>query len=505
MEIHPDPDERPYFASSPNRPPMVTRIPEPRKPSGPPPAQAPDICGPGTAACRFLFPLRIGEQESKARIHFMELLQLAQRLNRILVLPNVGKSRMGACFKLDFEMYYDLERLEADLLTGPAGGVATMKLELFRRWVDAQAPGPSAQLVFISAKLDANANVTTTFYNDDLSIRVGSLDSNSNSNTDLPGCFAKFNALRLTAHAPLHIHLKRPAAPAHPIAASIIDALTRSDAHAAASPSSESAPDPDVLVLTYDLRLPIFPLPSPPPSPPTHPPTHQPQSQLQLHYAPRLHALATLLAPPPGTPYVAVHWRMESVAPALLPRCARALADTLDTLDTRSRWGSGGVSTVRTVWWASDYPGGLHRSGVSADGDGDGDAEGSRSAGKGVKPKSGTFRSVGALHAEAVGILGDALGEGGWEVLELTDARLAGLDLLDKGWGAEWLADAGVRAIVDKTIGMRATLFVSGAPGCARASSFTRQVLDERRAVFDRLKENEDELPALQNIVELFG
>ncbi|KAJ7846142.1 hypothetical protein B0H13DRAFT_2208897, partial [Mycena leptocephala] len=247
MEISPDPDERPYFASSPQRPPMVTRIPEARKPLGSP--HLPDICG--SKPCRFLLPLRIGEQESKARIHFMEILQLAQRLDRILVLPNVGKSRIGACFKWDFEMYYDLERLTDDLAL-PAGQ-ATVKLDLFRRWVDAEAP--SAQLGFLSTKQESQLEVDpTTFSSEDVSIRVGSIDSNM----DLPGCFAKFHALRLDAHAPLYIHLK-PHAQGRSVGTSIVDALTRPDIQATATSPSSSSTDPAVLVLTWDLRYPIFP------------------------------------------------------------------------------------------------------------------------------------------------------------------------------------------------------------------------------------------------------
>ncbi|KAJ7153602.1 hypothetical protein C8R46DRAFT_1042009 [Mycena filopes] len=450
MEIYPDPDERPYFASSLNRPPMVTRIPEARMPFGPPPP--PDICG--SSPCRFLLPLRIGEQESKARIHFMELLQLAQSLDRILVLPNVGKSRMGACFKEDFEMYYDLERL-TDEFPVAAGRVATMKVDLFRRWLDA-AQGPSAQLAFVSVKQELDSlNAPTTFSNEDLSIRVGSTNK-----MELPGCFSKFHALRLDAHAPLHIHLKQPA-PARPIAPAIIDALTRPEIQAAASASASSASDspsdPDVLVLSYDLRLPIFP-----PSP----------LRPQLHYAPRLHALAAALAPP--LPYTMVHWRMESVPPAALPACAHALVDTLANrlpLDP-------GV-----VWFASDYPHAVHRSAPPGVDYGSMNSDGVQ-----TKAKSRTFRDVGPLHAEAVGILGDALAEGGelegWKVVELTEARLAGLQDHDE-WGPELLADAGVRAIVDKLIGMRATLFV----------------IDGRRAVFDR-RDDEHEL---QNVVELFG
>jgi hypothetical protein len=76
---------------------MVTCIPEI--------PLAPDICGTLDTPCGFLLPLRIGEQES---IHLMEILQLAQRLDRILVLPNVGKSHIGpgTCFKSGLATYY---------------------------------------------------------------------------------------------------------------------------------------------------------------------------------------------------------------------------------------------------------------------------------------------------------------------------------------------------------------------------------------------------------------
>ncbi|KAJ7145075.1 hypothetical protein C8R43DRAFT_1237566 [Mycena crocata] len=453
MEISPDPDERPYFASSRNWPPLVTRIPEPKKRIGPslPPL---DICG--AAPCRFLLPLRIGEQESKARMHFMEILQLAQKLNRILVLPNVGKSRMGACFKSEFEMYYETEDLAATI-----GLVATVKLDLFRRWVDAEAP--SAQLSFFSSKKDPLFGVDPTlFSNDDVSIRVGA----TGSSVDVPGCFTKFHALRLDTHTPLYIHLKPHGQP-HPIDDAIVDALTRPEILAATARVSPPL-DPAVLVVTWDLRHPIFP---PPPVP------------LRLQYAPHLHALAAALAP--STPYIMVHWRMESVTPTTLPQCAHALVETLAHLP-------GGI---RTIWFASDYPHAVHRSALPGE---DFGAQTDSHGSPPMKAKSGTFRDAGPLHAVAVGIFGDAFAPGGdlegWEVAELTEPRVA--EMVD--WEPEVLEDPGVRAIVDKLIGMRAALFVSGAPGCGRVSSFTRQIIDEREKA---LRINDE----LENVVEFFG
>ncbi|KAF8181485.1 hypothetical protein BJ912DRAFT_906817, partial [Pholiota molesta] len=99
-------------------PPKVTRIPE--RPARPPPGSTPAagatadaLCPSAThpRPCRFLLPLRIAEQESKARIHLAQLALLARALNRTLVLPNVGRSKVGACFRWDLGAYYDVRSL----------------------------------------------------------------------------------------------------------------------------------------------------------------------------------------------------------------------------------------------------------------------------------------------------------------------------------------------------------------------------------------------------------
>ncbi|KAJ6620081.1 hypothetical protein B0H10DRAFT_2216362 [Mycena sp. CBHHK59/15] len=436
MEISPDPDERTYFASRDRWPPIVTHI-----------------CGTNsTPPCRFLLPLRISEQESKARIHFLEILHLARQLHRILVLPNVGKSRIGTCFKLDFETYYDLEKLADDLATN-GDGTRTVRQDLFRRWADAEAPG--AQIAFITAKPDHQVDDgdSSVFFNADASIRVPSKRA-ADSDMDLPGCFTtKLQSLRLDAHSPLHIHLK-PLPQPRLIGTSILDALTRPKILAASSRSELEAP---VLVLTWDLRHPIF-------------------------AAPTRHASTTPLAftrspPPSRRPSL----RRADRAPALRAR-ARRYACTAPARGRARR-------LVRERLPARCAP---------------------QSRGYGIRGvtsalKSGTFHNAGPLHAAAVGIFGDAFAPGGEledrTLMELDEARVETL-ARGGGWEPELLEDVGVRGIVDKIIGMRATLFVSGAPGCGRASSFTRQVLDERR---EALRRTDGRPTLLQNVVDLFG
>ncbi|CAB4479316.1 uncharacterized protein OCT59_027749 [Rhizophagus irregularis] len=66
----------------------------------------------GEKTCNFMFPYFIPEQETRANLHFRSLTFLAESLNRIMVLPNVGNSRIDCCTKFPFEFYYDLEKMK---------------------------------------------------------------------------------------------------------------------------------------------------------------------------------------------------------------------------------------------------------------------------------------------------------------------------------------------------------------------------------------------------------
>ncbi|PKK71820.1 hypothetical protein RhiirC2_407459 [Rhizophagus irregularis] len=59
-----------------------------------------------------MFPYFIPEQETRANLHLRSLTFLAESLNRIMVLPNVGNSRIDCCTKFPFEFYYDLEKMK---------------------------------------------------------------------------------------------------------------------------------------------------------------------------------------------------------------------------------------------------------------------------------------------------------------------------------------------------------------------------------------------------------
>ncbi|CAG8612002.1 5748_t:CDS:2 [Paraglomus brasilianum] len=66
----------------------------------------------GSPTCRFLFPVFVEEQESRTQQHIKRLLLMAQKTNRVLVLPNVEDARLGACKSFSFDFYYSMDETE---------------------------------------------------------------------------------------------------------------------------------------------------------------------------------------------------------------------------------------------------------------------------------------------------------------------------------------------------------------------------------------------------------
>ncbi|KAI0337241.1 hypothetical protein BDW22DRAFT_1340131 [Trametopsis cervina] len=238
--------------------------------------------------------------------------------------------------------------------------------------------------------------------------------------------------------------------------------------------------EPDVLIIHWDLRHLPFPLSPTTPS---------------LAYSARLQTLASKLTRAPA-PYLAIHWRTETVPPDHLPACADALVDTLSTLLADPTLARG----VEAVWLATDVPP------VSAHGQGE--KEGGEG---GPAQRSNTFKEVTAAHADALDVVHSAFEPGGpleaWRLTglaqemrrvraELAEAR-SGFSLVDEDFDGLIWQDAGVWGILDKMAAMEATLFVSGARGCGRVSSFTRQIVEYRTEGKGK------HIP--RNVVELFG
>jgi hypothetical protein len=494
-----DPDELPP-PSPQNKhawPPVVTRIPEPTVSNTPStivhhqfqhepistafPADFDfSICG--ADACRFILPLRIAEQESKARLHFLQILELAGSLNRIVVLPNVGKSRMGVCYRWNFDKYYDAEALRTRL---DDGRIRVIDMETFRLWVATRPIKPNAQTISINFKpLASLSSSETLFFENGITVKVEQ-DQDPSDPRHIRCLNLKFPRLGLQAYLPLSIHPSK-SLKSKPFGTRIVDALSREDVQISSFRDGDAAQvdiiddgrpsleeeendqgeeqdylghlsDPEVLILNYDLRHPAFATSkiSPPPLP----------------YARNLTTLATnLLAPFEPADYLVIHWRMETVPPNILARCAHSLVRTLVGLLQAQDVEDDVTSNYKTVWFASDYPYPISRPLPS-------NTNRYQTQGDGGS-KSGTFRGVGRQHEEAIEILRDAFDEGGalegtkitGLAEELAKARAATAEDGKTGVAIEGELndDSGILGILDKIVAMKAGLFVSGGKGCGR-------------------------------------
>ena len=425
--------------------------------------------------CRFLFPLWIGEQESRGRMHLMQVVHLAAALNRTLVLPNVGKSRIGGCGKWPFDAYYDVPSFARQVQDTLGVYQKMVPMDDFKTWLDMRPDSPTAHMIF----LDEN---TTAIVRDPLESTLISreefidvyadtmpLDLEDTRLKNARCLQRKFQRLDLDTRYPVSVRLATGDPPSTVTPGTQLAAiLQREDVSQASfrhtsrsAPSlqevltSETAPTVDalpneaeVLLIHWDLRH--FPFPT----------TATSQS---LNYSSNIHRLAEKLTAM-HQPYIAVHWRMETVVPTLLPDCAEALVDTLSILLADPTLGAG----VRSIWLATDLP-----------------WPSSPSDPMHVKTpvqRSNTFRNVTDEHIEALEILKTAFEpEGaleGWKLTGLAQeiARVRAtmessgdefaLDDDDEG-GLLW-EDSGVWGILDKMAAMESALFVSAARGCGR-------------------------------------
>ncbi|KAF8518222.1 hypothetical protein JB92DRAFT_2128600 [Gautieria morchelliformis] len=382
-----------------------------------------------TTPCRLLLPTFIGEQESKARRHLLQISHLSQSLNRTLVLPNVGRSRMGSCAKWDFGFYYELAEFRH----------AQVGFREFRRWVALRASRPRAQVIEIlptrQDTADSRGLVILNSFDDPNLENAEVAISTSRDPAKMPRnhCLhGRANNLLFGDFSPMSIY------PRVSGFAPVRHSLSKRDdllyfglgvKAALSSPvvamesrrfNGTELGEPDVLLLSWDFRHTVFPL----------------MSNNVLKYATKWTRVAESLSTR-LQPFIAVHWRMERVPTSSLLSCAPLLISAITSLLTES-------IEITSVYFATDYP-----------------SEGLD------KPHSSTFH-VGEVHHTAIQLFETAFAE----AVELNGVRLTNLigELGvggREGFGTEDL-DAGLMGIIDKMVSTRATLFISGGPRCGK-------------------------------------
>jgi len=430
-------------------------------------------------ACRFLLPVRVGEQESKARVHFTQLLVLARQLNRTIVLPSVGNSRMSVCSKWPFDTYYDIDGF-AHRSDSPDSRLA-MDFEEFAKWVNERPAQPSSLVVSMESIHQDNRDMLgTQTDSEDVPFVVEKVDVDQKILSCLESKLARLRSslpekavsilfdsgsLKTTSDASTRLIQ---------LLSNNLDMDTDSDFDLMAGPGYEYTPrdinssylsitDTDVLVLDYDLRYPLFAAPVEP--------------NFNLHYAPVLYDLADRLSDN-IYPFLGVHWRMENVPVQNLAWCAASLVSTLHALLHDDVMGK----SVRHVWLAIDHPRPLisfmddARFLVDDDrllNDIGSGKDGGPLQNYGPLRKSSTFKALSIEHDDAVGILAEAFQSGGdleaWKLTDLAE-QLRRYPYVEGRFDVNetLLGDSGVFAILDKLVIVKAKVFVSGSTDCSK-------------------------------------
>jgi len=353
----------------------------------------------------YLFPVRITEQESKAQQHLHQLSLLAISLNRTLILPNVGGSRLHSCQPLPFAFHYDLEEWARRF----EGKLSIIAQEDWLQGVERNGQQYESRLIVMTEgkKVYAqqrkwNLAGTIGFDFDDfcLSQYQDLFDTTSNPPSTLysPPHYQDFDNLQLAGFSN-----------------GLVSSLIRFSPPSSLSPSIPtytnvipySAPSIplDVLFIDYHLRYPLFPTFLPNSTDLTPPvldltgdtsteinttgtldpelegdeilePLEVPIARFEpfpalqrlalvksdnenderrphfLHFSPMPYSsiwndVATSVAKH-LSPYAATHWRMETVPSHLLYSCATSLATLLESLSSE-------VDPPHSIYLASDY------------------------------------------------------------------------------------------------------------------------------------------------------
>ncbi|OSX57590.1 hypothetical protein POSPLADRAFT_1061281 [Postia placenta MAD-698-R-SB12] len=386
------------------------------------------------APCRLLLPLLIAEHEPHAQAHVTQLLALAHALNRTLVLPNVGRGRVGTCFRWDFGVYFDIASAVR------LGGGRVMTMDDFRTWVDMRPQAATGQIIYVDEKTTQDATI-----NDTLRVEVG-IDAGMQDRRAKSGqCLkSRFRRLDLSSQQPVSVHLApvdvwRTLDNNETVVSALADELSamlaspkapveslldlQQDSLIQLDPDSDSGAD--VLLIHWDVHgLQAFSAP-----------------QAPIGYSSKLWSLAQRMTS--TTPYLAVTWNNEKLLSTTFTECAHALVNTLSMLLHNATTAQG----IETIWLLADnltFVPSLEGYGSLAD--------------------------MSSEHRQAMEVLRTAFAPNGelakWKLTssqrELASISASGVDVDEQGI----LEDSGVTDILNTMLAMKSSLFVDAGGDC---------------------------------------
>ncbi|KAM0749009.1 hypothetical protein T439DRAFT_382094 [Meredithblackwellia eburnea MCA 4105] len=449
-----------------------------------------DVC-PSGQECRFIVAGRIGEQETKAQLHLYQLGVLASSLGRILVLPNVKNSRLGSCLPHPFSFYYSSDSLERL-------GIKTVTQQQFNAWLEDRSQGAEdrgegggqggtkemkAQVVIFDRDDPNNPSekMVSLLSPPDEGEGEGTDDQPATNpppslcvESAFPSLLAPHPKTKKLAFDP---HLRPPITFHAPTNYRVPNSVEqKAFVETVFDTMQRLTKDTQVVIVDHNVLRFKFLLPE----------TLKPFSSLPLPrpfehfpYATRWTTLASQVVRQ-LSPFVAVHWRTETLPANILAPCGQLLVKKLEEMKTR-------FPTLKHVFVSTDYP-----------------LEG------GDKAHSTTYtKLLTPQHHEAMKLFLERLSES--DVLNPKKSPVGSKD--EMGLGLTTFAmlesagsvtlplplahgqtlssiDSAPVGFIDKLVSSQAEVFLAGLSGkgktveremCAKESSFTEQIVGARR------------------------
>ncbi|KAK4047440.1 hypothetical protein OIO90_006185 [Microbotryomycetes sp. JL221] len=445
-------------------------------------------------ADKYLFVAWMGEQETKAQAHLYQLGLLAFALNRTLVLPQVKHSRFGACYRNDFSLYYEQDTLHTF-------GIPYSTHGQFLDWLQ-QPTNQFKRTAQMIALTRGNPRPEDVAF-----MPLNSMCINELPNIDLSTYAPRAFFSPHTDWKSDDVRLK--------FGQKVVKTLTR-------QAKLDDDRGPDVLIVQYDLRFPFLTpaivdefnldptrrLPSP---------YHYFQysnfwTKLGQQYSSKL------------SPYVAVHWRTETLNVENLVECGSNLIHLLKQIKQDQ-------PQIEMVYLATDYP----LEGLGKHGQG----KGSMIAHSGTMNKlltqehhdamrsflgefESTFGSKPKQQQQQHGSKQDKRSTLRWtsfnemqKQVELSEELKAILPMIESKHRQLSLQelDHAIVGIVDKVVLTNAQIFLAGqyitttdfSRRCAKHSQFTEQVVTGRKQLLNDMASTNKDSSRQQELIKLWN
>ncbi|CAH1766508.1 7537_t:CDS:2, partial [Entrophospora sp. SA101] len=378
--------------------------------------------------CKFIFPYYITEQESKANIHLRSHVKLAESLDRILVIPNVGSSRFAASSPFPPTFYYDF-----NLLKKMFPNAKLVPQEEYEQWIENQPNHKKiiAEHITLSETKDVNDIMFTKGYYEEL----------EQQQDQQIGLYKSFTILKNSSNYRKQMNsINKNKNILYKFKINItklkevwmLMARKRDEFSEFMIKSLES--DSQILLTNVRLKRSIF-------------------SNLNkpIPYAEHIRNEALKISNQLESSYIAIHWRMEGELPENMPNCAIELVKAIQKI----REDTG----IKNVYLATDFP-------ITCEKNGSITMKILISAIKDIK----TWKSLNAFGY--LNYIGKEEKNNG--------------DLL-----VNELQGSGVQGILDKLVCINSNYFLSGPEGCCKVlSSYTRQIANSREQLLSEGNKN---------------